>query len=210
MHVELVDRLRCPNPHESAWLIAAAEVHEGRRIVHGTLGCHLCAAEFAVREGVVWMADDAPVPRASSVTDDDTTRLAALLGLTERGAVILLQGAIGSYGVPLATLSGVRAIAIDPPATVADSDQVGVVRVGGGRVPVSANAWSAVAVASSDAVAAAAVAVRAGGRLVAPADAPLPSEFTLLARDARQWVAERVAGASAPVTLRRAPRTDGR
>ena len=42
---------------------------------------------------------------------------------------------------------------------------------------------------------------RVGGRIVAPADSPVPSEVRELARDATVWVGERLPLPSAPVTL---------
>ena len=42
------------------------------------------------------------------------------------------------------------------------------------------------------------------GRLLAPAEAPVPPDLTELARDPRQWLAERGTVASAPVPLARA------
>jgi hypothetical protein len=47
--------------------------------------------------------------------------------------------------------------------------------------------------ATPEALAAAATALAAGGRLLAPAAAPLPDAVTELARDDRWWVAEKAA-----------------
>jgi hypothetical protein len=46
-------------------------------------------------------------------------------------------------------------------------------------------------------------ALRPGARLIAPAAAPVPDGARELARDARHWVAERVAPAGPVVPLRR-------
>jgi protein-L-isoaspartate O-methyltransferase len=57
--------------------------------------------------------------------------------------------------------------------------------------------------AAPDRVAAAALALRPGGRLVAPVGAAVPEGVTELARDGRHWVAERTAAAPPLVPLGR-------
>lgn len=53
MHIELVDLLRCPSPHEETWLVAAVTRFDGRDIVEGALGCPTCHRQFPVRLGEV-------------------------------------------------------------------------------------------------------------------------------------------------------------
>lgn len=53
MHIELVDTLRCPYPHDDTWLVASVSRFEGRDIVEGSLGCPSCRRQFAVRDGEV-------------------------------------------------------------------------------------------------------------------------------------------------------------
>jgi len=53
MHIELVDTLRCPSPHEETWLVAAVTRFDGRDIAEGALGCPICRREFPVRFGEV-------------------------------------------------------------------------------------------------------------------------------------------------------------
>ncbi len=53
MHIELVDTLRCPHPHEDTWLVASVTRFDGREVVEGTLGCPACRRQFPVRGGEV-------------------------------------------------------------------------------------------------------------------------------------------------------------
>jgi hypothetical protein len=73
----------------------------------------------------------------------------------------------------------------------------------GVKLPLATGAARAVATDSSalERVAEAARIARVGGRLVAPAAAPVPEGVRELVRDESVWVGERQALASAPVTL---------
>ena len=213
MFVELVDLLRCPNPHEDTWLVAAADATAERHIVHGTLGCPVCRAEFPVRDGIVHFDAD-----ASCAVDDGTLphlddgeraaeamRLAALLDLSSAGGTIVLGGTWQGCADAVLALADVRVLLLDPPRVPALREEVSAVR--GAPMPVAAGGVRGVALdertADAGRVAAAARALRLGGRLVAPAAAPLPDGVTELARDGRHWVAERAAGPSQLVPLAR-------
>lgn len=212
MFIELVDSLRCVQPHEDTWLVATFDRMENRRVVEGALGCPTCRASYPIRAGVVWLgavpeqgtpADDPP---AAHPVADEAMRLAALLDLREPGMRALLAGAHGAVAHALVGATQAELLVIDPPASVTPGDGVSIVRTGG-RVPLAAASMRAVALDERSAVApgaieAAVAALRDGGRLVAPATVPVPASVTELARDARQWVAERDARPSAPVQLR--------
>jgi hypothetical protein len=73
----------------------------------------------------------------------------------------------------------------------------------GAKLPLATGAARAVATDAVDParVAEAARITRVGGRLVAPAASRVPDGVRELARDDVVWVAERLALASAPVTL---------
>jgi uncharacterized protein YbaR (Trm112 family) len=208
MFIELVDSLRCVAPHEDTWLVASADRMEGRRLVEGTLGCPTCRAAYAIRDGVVWLGVDAAVQLPVGARPDATRleaeamRLAALLDLREPGARALLGGTRGHLAHVVASLTGAELLLLDPPADVHPGEGVSVVR-SGGRVPLAASSMRAAALDAALAGAMPGVlhAVRDRGRIVAPGDAPLPDEAAELARDARDWVAERHARPSAPVQL---------
>ncbi|MHB0961906.1 MAG: hypothetical protein ACYC5V_01730 [Gemmatimonadaceae bacterium] len=204
MYVDLIDRLRCPNDHADTWLVAAATRTAHRRLIEATLGCHECGAEFEVRDGEVWFGarvENAPMP----VNADETMRAAALLRLEERG-LYLLEGGWGSLAAALQQVLDVDIILADPPTVVseraaADASGDGLDALGkctlrgvGDRWPVAGAALHGIAMerVTNARLADALRVLRAGGRLVAPANAPVPAGARELARDERHWVAEKV------------------
>lgn len=217
MYVELIDALRCPRPHADTWLVAAAAETRDRCVVRGTLGCPVCRAEFPVTEGVAAF-DQAPGPAreplgtsaagAAAGSDDEAVRLAALLGLTSPGGIVAVGGAWGAVVDALLQVADVRVLVVEPLHAHVPREPVGALR--GAWLPVAAASLRGVALdhatAAPERLAAAVIALRPGGRLVAPAGTPVPSGARELARDERHWVAERAAPAGAVVPLRRAPR----
>jgi uncharacterized protein YbaR (Trm112 family) len=209
MHVELIDLLRCPRPHEDAWLVAAAYATAERHVVRGTLGCPVCKAEYPVHDGV---ADFGAAPDAATAPDpewdeDMALRVAALLDLGAPGGTIVLGGAWQRVGATVAELTGVRVLLLDPPRAEPLREEVSAVR-GGGTIPVAGAGVRGVALdghtADAERLAAAARALRPRGRLVAPASGSVPDGVTEVARDDTLWVAERdAASTSRPVALQR-------
>ena len=217
--IELVDQLRCVRPHEDAWLVAAPDRMSGRHVVEGVLGCPVCGTRYPVRDAVADFrldgvdgpaidaaaaGGDAGDPRAD---DEDALRAAALLALAEVRQPVVLAGAWGLVAPTLLALAPAAYLLVNPTAPVEARSELSALRAAG-ALPLAAGAAHAVALdgaAARDAglVAGAVRALRGGGRLVAPAWAALPPEVRELARDARHWVAEREAMASAPVALRR-------
>ncbi|MBI1810087.1 MAG: hypothetical protein HYR75_09340 [Gemmatimonadetes bacterium] len=204
MHVELLDTLRCPAPHEGSWLVATASRTEGRYLIEGTLGCPVCGAEYAIRDGAAWFGErDAAQGIAGAIkSEDEVTRLAALLGFDERGGLFLLEGTVAAMGEALADVSPARFILHAPP------DQTpghAIIRGAGDLVPLAEGILRGAAIsrASGPLAAAAVRALALKGRLVAPADTPVPEGITILARDERNWVGERDAVVSQPVGLTR-------
>lgn len=202
MHVELIDRLRCIAGHEDSWLVAAATETVERNIISGVLGCPVCGAEYSVIDGAVWYSRSTEAAVADLFDADDTVRLAALIGLDERGGLYALQGLEARFTDALGQMASVQLILIDPPGGVRAP---AIIRGAGERVPLAAGSLRGIAVesASEALVNAAARALGPRGRLVAPAAAPVPAGITVLARDNRQWVGEAGAVSSPPVPLRR-------
>src|SRR5512134_1504766 len=97
MFIELVDSLRCLEPHDETWLVAAVTRMDGRHIAEGVLGCPICRREYPIRDGIGWFTArrDAVPARLTSVaasTDPDRTmRAGALLGLTEAGGIVCVD-----------------------------------------------------------------------------------------------------------------------
>ena len=205
--MELIDTLRCPGQHEDSWLVAAVTHSVDRHILEGTLGCPVCGAEFEVRAGEVWMPFGEPAGMRPAVDDDpaEVTRLAALLGLDERGGLYVLCGTWTAMAPALLELAPARLLAVSPTSALPG---MSVLRGTGDALPIAGGAARGVALdRPSGALAEAAVRVLVpGGRLVAPATTAVPALVSILARDGRHWVAERdpAASISAPVRLGRA------
>ena len=97
MHLLLTDDLCCPRCGPAFGLILLADELEEKRLLGGDLGCANCRERYPVREG---FADLRPPP-ADSPEDagelpegdaEEAFRLAALLGVGEGPAVLLLLG----------------------------------------------------------------------------------------------------------------------
>lgn len=213
MFIELVDSLRCLGAHEETWLVAAVTRMDGRHIVEGTLGCPICRREYPVLDGVAWFTErsvnvaDRLTPAPVS-TDDRITRAAALLGLTESGGIICLDRDWAGCADALAELGAAHVVVLNAHADDSSPQEVSAIAIDG-RLPFAAASVRAVAIGeagSSATLASAADVLRARGRLVAPATAPVPEGVQELARDSADWVAERIAVPSPPIPLRSARR----
>ncbi len=205
MFIELVDSLRCPNPHEESWLVMAAERMEARHVLEGTLGCHVCGAQFPVRRGISDLRLDAGAPRQDSgagVAPEDPMRLAALLGLVLEGTngFALLEGSRARVAAALGALVEMPIICVNPPPALVAMPGLSLI-LAGDAMPLAAGAARAAAVATPGALASAVHCTRAGGRIVAPVGQAVPAGVRELARDERDWVAEVESRPSAPVTL---------
>lgn len=231
MFIELVDSLRCLEPHEDTWLVASVWRMDGRHIVDGTLGCPVCRREYPVREGVAWFepesggtgsparpdaarstetADPAgPSAAAGSEPSSRLERAAALLGLVDGGGIVVLGGSWTECAGALVELGPAHVVVLNVTPSSESPQEVSALRVGD-RLPFAAGVVRGVAVASGVAtdelVASAVRALRARGRLVAPAGARVPDGVVELARDADDWVGERAVVGSPPIPLRSARR----
>jgi hypothetical protein len=217
--IELVDQLRCIQPHADSWLVASAERMSGRDVIEGALGCPVCRARYAVHDGVAYFADPPPAraapgtaASAGAAGGDEVMRAAALLGLGEPGGFVLLGGAWAALARPLAALAAVQVVVLNPPEPLAAGEGVNVVEAPTGTLPLAASALRGAALGDAEAaapelVARVVAALRPRARLVAPVWAATPGDVTELARDARHWVGERTGVTSAPVALGVARRT---
>ena len=87
MFIELIDVLRCPNPHEESWLVLASRRIDGRDVMEGVLGCPVCAAEVPSADGVGrFAAESRSIARQRAATEGEALRLAALLDLASSRA----------------------------------------------------------------------------------------------------------------------------
>jgi hypothetical protein len=197
MFVELLDKLRCPHPHEDNPLVATTAVTFERYIVEGTLGCSVCLAEYRVHKGLMDMEGDFPVPAITPETfsEEESTRRAALLGLDDRGGLYLVD-LIGRYSIP-------SHLALSPDSqfvvmSVMDRQEDAVMSICGrpDALPFATGCMRGIAFdfdVNPSMLKSAVKVLAPGGRLVAPPDADVPAGVELLARDDRAWVAQRVA-----------------
>jgi hypothetical protein len=210
--LELVDSLRCVRPHEDSWLIARADELVARHIVQGELGCPICEARYAVRDGVANFrgAERAFPSETSSTAPQDASaaalRAAALLGLTEPGGLVVLAGEWSACAnALLECVEGVQLLALDPAPTLRSGGALSLALIPD-ALPLAAASARGIALDAAHAtpslLAAASRALAPGGRLIAPASARVPESLLELARDDEQWVAAAPrSSVSAPVRI---------
>jgi uncharacterized protein YbaR (Trm112 family) len=210
MFIELVDSLRCVEPHEDTWLVASVSRMDGRHIVDGILGCPVCRREYPVRDGVAWFAELAQgterlTPIVSTGDADRVTRAAALLGLSDGGGIVVLGGHWVDCAERLTELGLAHLVVLNAAPLPDTAQEVSGLCVSE-RLPFAAGSVRAAAIGDGLAhprlMASVAAVLRPAGRLVGPANTQLPDGLVELARDRDDWVAERTASASAPVALR--------
>ncbi len=207
MHIELIDFLRCPRPHAFTWLVARTAQIRERDVVGGMLGCPECRARYPLVAGVLDLRSR-PTPVAAlpfaEPEDETITRLAALLAVADApsGALMVLAGEHAAAARVMSRMfDGVQLLAVNPSVDLESGGGVSIVLTEG-EVPLRDGVARGVALdlthSAPDLVEGAARAVAPGGRLVAPASAPLPAGVRELARDELEWVAERL---SEPVVV---------
>jgi uncharacterized protein YbaR (Trm112 family) len=135
MHLLLTDRLTCPRCGPEFGLILLADRLEERRILEGFLGCPNCRERYPVEGGFGDLrapprGELPPVPPHLSVPDpDDTTRIAALLGVPRGPGHVLLVGGLARHAPSLArAVEDLEVIAVDPDLR-AWTEQAGVSRI---------------------------------------------------------------------------------
>jgi hypothetical protein len=209
-----VDSLRCVRPHEDSWLIARADELVARHIVRGELGCPICEARYAVRDGVADFSDGASRPAATSAPARDAQalalRAAALLGLTDPGGMVVLAGEWSTCADALLELvEGVQLLALDPVRGLLSGGALSLALIPD-VLPLAAASARGIALDAAHAtpslLAGAARALAPGGRLIAPASALVPESLQEVARDDEQWVAaapRTSVSAPVPIELRR-------
>ena len=196
--------------HEDSWLIARAEELVARHIVRGELGCPICEARYAIRDGVADFSDGATPPADTTAPAADTQalalRAAALLGLTEPGGLVVLAGEWSACADALLEfVEGVQLLALDPAPELSSGGALSLARIAD-VLPLAAASARGIALDATHAtptlLAGAARALAPGGRLLAPASTLVPDSLRELARDDEQWVAAAPkASVSTPVAI---------
>jgi uncharacterized protein YbaR (Trm112 family) len=191
MHIELIDLLRCPEPHEETWLVAAFNRMDGRVVLEAKLGCPVCRREYPVRDGVAVFGEGI----ASEHSAGDATHIAAFLNLSSPGKTVLLAGALARHSGAVADMSEARVMSLNAHAPTV-SDHVMEIRADG-RLPVGSHSMDGIALdkahSTEDLMREAERVIRPGGRLVCSTTARVDAGFRELARDNDFVVAERVA-----------------
>lgn len=217
MHIDLIELFRCPRAHEESWLVGSFDRMAGRHVVEGRLGCPVCRAEYPVERGVLRFdrgaaaAASPPSHRVSPEAtqepaegtepapagEEESLRLAALLGLSDGGGVAVLSRSWSRTVPKIALLTeDIHLILHDPYTSPAgeDSGWISAI-VSRGRLPFAAGSLRGVALDSSEAgpplLEDAVRSLRPKGRLVVPAGTGLPDGVAELASDESVSVAER-------------------
>ncbi|MEN9591792.1 MAG: hypothetical protein RJA21_244 [Gemmatimonadota bacterium] len=208
MQRDLLDALRCPGTHEESWLVAMVLEASGSSLLVAELACPVCGAEFRIVNGIAHFAGSTPVAPPAWPSElysrDMALRLAALLGVAESQLPVALVGRYTAASGALTSLVSAPQLLIN--GSVIPGPGVSCLVVAD-RLPLGVESLAAIAVDAAHATAtfldSATRALRLGGRLVAPADAPVPAGMRELARDTTEWVAETTTRASGLVELRR-------
>ena len=209
MLLSLVDAFRCPAAHEESPLVLSIDQRAGERVQTGLLGCPICHARYPILGGAVdFTGDGTGVRHAVSHEPVDSVRLAAQLGLSDPGGIVLLTGRYASVHSALIDLADVTCLLMH--STVAPGQAAVSIDVGE-RLPLGAGVLRGAAMDAprgAPALLAEVVrCVRRGGRIVATSGPPPPRGIRLLAADSLEWVGE-VAEAGPMFALRRASRPD--
>jgi len=198
--IELLDLLRCTNPHEDTWLVASFKTVSNRFVMDGILGCPTCSAKYSISSGIADFrtATDSfrREPWLSLTTAERehlATRAGAFLNVTEPGATVVMGGSWAGAAQELSVMTEARVLALNPDKGLEESETVGLLRVGT-EIPVAPGSIFGIALDASfpaEILASAVKALRAGGRIVGPTEIPPPSELLVLAHDESYWVAEK-------------------
>lgn len=207
MRLFLVDLLRCPGQHGDSFLVASTGILQDRHLLEGDLGCPTCKSRFKVRKGTAHMGDRSPgAPPESESTEESVTRLAALLALDSGDGVVLLSRAHARDARALREMTGVEIIQLDPPPDVGMGHGLSGI-AGAEKLPLGAKSLRGAVLdaetSSDEYISGVVAALRPKARLIAPAATPKPDGVHQLARDERQWVAEKETG-DPVITLRKA------
>lgn len=208
MHIAVTDVLTCPRCGPTFGLILLAHHVESRRVLEGTLGCANCREKYPVEAGlgrlrepfddVVGGAVAAPVADGG----EDAIRIAALAGVSEGPALVLVAGPAARYAPAIAALvDGVEVVAAGGRLD-AWREAPGVSRIEvGGRLPIHSGRLRAAFLSGEAADALLEEGARAVGPLGRVVLEPPPADaderltrngFRPMARDARTLVAARV------------------
>lgn len=176
-----------------------------RHVDEGVLGCAACGSEFRITDGIAWF--DAVPPAPDRDADQEIAmRMAAFLELAGAAGFALLCGTWCAHTPFLARLVETPLVLVNPSRRVDHAAAAAVIHAG--VLPfATGSAWgAAVEHDSPPALQSVVRSVRARGRIMGPARLGIPDGVTEIARDERDWVAEKSQDPQGPaiVKLRRA------
>ena len=224
MRLELAERLRCPGAHASTPLIVVAQETRDRVLRRAIVGCAVCGLEARITAGaltfpdglVVAGAEGAPAAdlgraaaaddvRAGAAVPADVDaaaleRLVALLHLDAPGGAVLLAGGYARFAAALEASHDVHVVVLASAHDTRDDP-----RDGTPSIPFTDATFRAAAVAAMPPALLGDLprVVAPGGRIVAVVGTEPPAGARILARDDREWVAEREGSGGGMVTLQR-------
>ncbi|HUK22783.1 MAG TPA: hypothetical protein VLV45_14670 [Gemmatimonadales bacterium] len=195
MHIELTEMLRCPEPHELAFLVLSTGEMVGRSIRSGIVGCPLCRREYRIANGIVDFGGSGrgeggrfPLPQPET--------LQAVLDLSGPGGLVVLLGNAARSAPALAALmGGIHFVGVNPPKDVEELPMLSVLRAAA-VIPLRPSVARGVVVGadtlSAPWIAEAAAVLLRGRRYVVESEsfAPPPS-ITRLASGGGLWVGEK-------------------
>lgn len=196
MYIEFIDLLRCTAEHDESQLVAVLDRMDGRDVIEAKLGCPVCGAHFFIQDGVAVFGD---VTLGAPLIDTGgmfAFRISALLSLRDPGKTVLLVGRLANVSASIAEDFGARVISLNSPSPTQMVDRVAEIRAAS-RLPVASRSLDGIAVDSSHAtplfLGEAARILRPGGRLYVVGRTNLPPQFTIVAVEGEELLAE-VAG----------------
>lgn len=164
MHILLTDILTCPRCGPGFGLILLADRSEERRVLAGVLGCSNCREKYPIVDGAVDFGV-APEPVASAGDDEAAERLAAILGVTEGPAFLMLAGPAAAHAGTIARMiDEVEVLTIGAAAAADDGPGINRIYAGGPQLPLASGKVAAVALSGS----AAGTLLEEGARAVSP------------------------------------------
>jgi|CXWL01.1.fsa_nt_gi hypothetical protein len=191
MHIELTDHLRCPEPHDEAFLVLLPGRMDGRRVVAGELGCPICQWSVTWEDGIPDFGGGAV---AAGDPPCDAEAVVAMLGIEGAGGWLALAGTLAALAPDVsALLPGVGVVAINPPPLMRPDGGVQLLR--SGRWPIKRHALRGVALGEgvADWTDQAVASVLPGLRVMGIAQSPAAATgWELLANAGGLWVGRRV------------------
>ena len=136
MHIELTEMLRCPEPHEEAFLVLSTGEMSGRMVRHGLVGCPICHREYVILDGVVHVGvtgkgeeGRGDAGAALPASPFPVPVLQAVLDLSGPGGYVVLLGSAARAAAELARIvGGIHCIGINAPADLTELPALSLLR----------------------------------------------------------------------------------